>query len=95
MLRVCLLSVVPETSCDTEDCSLVLYMGFSGDDRDNVAFQTGYQISQVNQYSVSTLYNSIVQQVCPQSSCHTSSSCTMHSRPHISVCPGTCCWHGR
>ena len=51
MLRVCLLSAVLETSCDAGDCSLLLYMGFSGDDRDNVAFQTGYQISQVNQYS--------------------------------------------
>ena len=80
MLRVCLLSAVPETSCDAEDCSLLLYTGFSGDDRDNVAFQTGYQISQVNQYSVSTLYNSIVQQVCPQSSCHKLSLHTMHSR---------------
>ena len=68
MPRVCLWSAVSETSCDTEDCSLVLYMGFSGDDRDKVAFQTGYQISQVNQYAVSTLYNSIVQQVCSQSS---------------------------
>ena len=80
MLRVCLLSAVPETSCDAGDCSLLLYMGFSGDDRDNVAFQTGYQISQVNQYSVSTLYNSIVQQVCPQSPCQRSSLHTMHSR---------------
>lgn len=79
MLRVCLLSAVPETSCDAEDCSLLLYMGFSGDDRDNVAFQTGYQISQVNQYSVSTLYNSIVQQVCPQSLCHKLSLHTIYS----------------
>ena len=45
------------------DCSLSLYMGFSGDDRNSVAFQTGYEISQVNQYSVSTLYNNIVEQV--------------------------------
>ena len=73
-LRVCFLDAVPETSCDTEDCSLILYMGFSGNDRDGVAFQTGYQITQVNQYSVSTLYNSIVQQVCSQSSCYELSS---------------------
>ena len=54
---------VPEADCSTEDCSLALYMGSVGDDRNGNAFQTGYQISQVNQYAVSTLYNNIVQQV--------------------------------
>ena len=54
---------VPEADCSTEDCSLALYMGFVGDDRNGNAFQTGYQISQVNQFAVSTLYNNIVQQV--------------------------------
>lgn len=57
------LPAVPEASCGIQDCSLAVYMGFSGSDRNSVAFQTGYQISQVNQYAVSTLYNSIVQQV--------------------------------
>ncbi|CAL5229123.1 g12388 [Coccomyxa viridis] len=54
---------VPEADCGTDDFSLALYMGFVGDDRNSNAFQTGYQISQVNQYAVSTLYNNIVQQV--------------------------------
>ena len=54
---------VPEADCGMDDCSLALYMGFVGDDRNSNAFQTGYQISQVNQYAVSTLYNNIVQQV--------------------------------
>ena len=56
-------AAVPEADCGTEDCSLAVYMGFAGADKNRVAFQTGYQISQVNQYAVSTLYNSIVQQV--------------------------------
>lgn len=56
-------NAVLEADCSTEDCSLALYMGFSGDDKNSVAFQTGHQISQVNQYAVSTLYNNIVQQV--------------------------------
>ncbi len=38
-------------------------MGFTGDDRNGVVFQTGTQIHRINQYAVSSLYNSIVQQV--------------------------------
>ncbi|CAL8464782.1 g4317 [Coccomyxa elongata] len=52
-----------DEACLTEDCSLSVYMGFTGDDRNGVVFQTGTQIHRINQYAVSSLYNSIVQQV--------------------------------
>ena len=76
------MNAVPEAECTTLDCSLSLYMGFSGDDKNSVAFQTGYEISQVNQYSVSTLYNNIVEQVLLSARlwCH-------------SVCLGLCAVH--
>lgn len=52
-----------ETACQKADCSLMVYMGFTGEDLHGVAFQTGFQIQQVNQYSVSSLFDNIYQQV--------------------------------
>ena len=95
MLRVCLLSAVLETSCDAGDCSLLLYMGFSGDDRDNVAFQTGYQISQGQ--PVFCVY--AVQQHCAAGLPAVSMPKVVFAYnafpPRILVCSKTCCWHDR
>ncbi|EIE22879.1 hypothetical protein COCSUDRAFT_42464 [Coccomyxa subellipsoidea C-169] len=52
-----------DEECVTDDCSLSIYMGFTGEDRHGVAFQTGSQIHRINQYAVSSLYNSFLQQV--------------------------------
>ncbi|KAK9917440.1 hypothetical protein WJX75_004387 [Coccomyxa subellipsoidea] len=52
-----------DETCMAEDCSLSVYMGFTGEDRYGVAFQTGTQIHRINQYAVSSLYNSFLQQV--------------------------------
>ncbi len=78
---------VPEADCSTEDCSLALYMGFVGDDRNSNAFQTGYQISQVNQYAVSTLYNNIVQQVSSLSIVEGTLSSYLHAQRTVFFSP--------
>jgi hypothetical protein len=54
---------VSEQDCASQDCSLTVYTGFTGEDRNGVAFLTGYEIQRINQYSVSTLFNSVYQQV--------------------------------
>lgn len=65
-----------------EDCSLSVYMGFTGEDRYGVAFQTGTQIHRINQYAVSSLYNSFLQQVnCTNSSGTQSLSCLAEHWP--------------
>ena len=59
----CGLHAASEEECATQDCSLTIFVGFAGSDRNGVALQTGSQISRLNQYSVASLYNNVVAQV--------------------------------
>ena len=47
----------------TVDCSLQLYVGFNGDDKNSVTFNSGWMIARINQFSVATLYNNALQAV--------------------------------
>lgn len=73
---LCVYSAATDEACASEDCSLSVYMGFTGDDRNGVAFQTGFQIHRINQYAISTIFNSIQQQV-------TAPVCTSQGLPEI------------
>ena len=57
------LHAASDEDCAGQDCSLTLFVGFTGSDRNGIALQTGSQINRLNQYSVSSLYNSVVSQV--------------------------------
>ena len=45
------------------DCSLQLYVGFSGDDKNSVTFNSGWMLERINAFSVATLYNNALQAV--------------------------------
>ena len=47
----------------TVDCSLQLYVGFSGDDKNSVTFNSGWMLQRINAFSVATLYNNALQAV--------------------------------
>ena len=47
----------------TVDCSLQLYVGFNGNDKNSVTFNSGWMIARINQFSVATLYNNALQAV--------------------------------
>ena len=53
----------PNDFCSSTDCSLSLYVGFIGEDRYAVTFNTGSELSRLNQYSVTSLFDNTKQQV--------------------------------
>lgn len=48
------------------DCSLQTYVGASGDDRNGIAFNSGWMIQEINRFSVLSLYDNSKEDV----SCH-------------------------
>lgn len=71
------LRAASDEDCAGQDCSLTVFVGFTGSDRNGVALQTGSQINRLNQYSVSSLYNSVVSQVW-----QCTSAMNMHASPN-------------
>ena len=55
---------VPISDCTTYgNCTLAMYMGFSGADRHGTTLNTASQIHQINQYSATTLYYKLTSSV--------------------------------
>ena len=51
---------VPIATCNmNNNCTLAVYTGFSGSDKHGTTLSTATQIHQINQYSASTLYYNI------------------------------------
>lgn len=56
---------MPLADCSTSgNCTLAVYMGFSGADRHGTTLNTASQIHQINQYSATTLYYRLTNSVC-------------------------------
>ena len=54
------LRAVAISDCNTYgNCTLAVYTGFSGADRHGTTLSTATQIHQINEYSASTLYYSV------------------------------------
>ena len=49
------------------DCSLQTYVGASGDDRNGIAFNSGWMIQEINRFSVLSLYDNSKEDVSCQS----------------------------
>ena len=47
------------------DCSLQVYVGASGDDKNGIAFNSGWMIQEINRFSVYSLYDNSKQDVSP------------------------------
>ncbi len=48
-----------------DPCTPALYMGFTGSDVNQRTFQSGYQISRVDQFSLIHYYQLAAAKVCP------------------------------
>ena len=56
--------LVAEASCNgTEDCSNNIYLGFSGDDKYGQVFNSGYQITRINEFAIESFYDAAKAQV--------------------------------
>ena len=49
---------------NSTDCSFHLYVGFSGSDRWGSTFNSNFQLTRVNQYSITSLYDKTTSTVC-------------------------------
>ena len=68
-LSVCVWSTAVASTCGVNgtDCSLQTYVGASGDDRNGIAFNSGWMIQEINRFSVLSLYDNSKEDVSCQS----------------------------
>lgn len=52
------------TSSLTDPCLPSVYLGFSGSDKNQRTFQSGYQITKINQFSLVAFYQRAASTVC-------------------------------
>ena len=66
---VCVWSTAVASTCGVNgtDCSLQTYVGASGDDRNGIAFNSGWMIQEINRFSVLSLYDNSKEDVSCQS----------------------------
>lgn len=65
----CVWSTAVASTCGVNgtDCSLQTYVGASGDDRNGIAFNSGWMIQEINRFSVLSLYDNSKEDVSCQS----------------------------
>lgn len=60
---VCYAAVASSCGVNGTDCSLQVYVGASGNDRNGIAFNSGWMIQEINRFSVFSLYDNAKQNV--------------------------------
>ena len=64
---VCCAAVASTCGINGTDCSLQVYVGASGNDKNGIAFSSGWMIQEINRFSVYSLYDNSKQDVSPHS----------------------------
>ena len=62
---VCCAAVATTCGVNGTDCSLQVYVGASGNDKNGIAFNSGWMIQEINRFSVYSLYDNSKQDVSP------------------------------
>lgn len=62
-MGLCYAAVASSCGVNGTDCSLQVYMGASGNDRNGIAFNSGWMIQEINRFSVFSLYDNAKQNV--------------------------------
>ena len=57
------------TTCPANNCTTTVYVGFRGSDKAGRTMNSGYQIQQINQYSISSVFWSLLDKVRRASAC--------------------------